>query len=73
MEFEIFEIGILYIGLLFGVGTFAGFLNTVAFGGSLITLPSLIFLLNLPGLATITQGVTNVTAVANGSNRIAIL
>lgn len=41
-------------------GTFAGFLNVVAGGGSLITLPLLIFL-GLP------------PTIANGTNRIAIL
>ena len=45
--------------LLFGTGICAGFLNTVAFGGSLLALPMLIFL-GLP------------TAVANGTNRVAI-
>lgn len=46
--------------LILIVGVFAGFINTVAAGGSLITLPILIFL-GLP------------TAVANGTNRIALL
>lgn len=45
--------------LIIGVGFIAGFLNTIAGGGSLITLPILIFL-GLP------------PAVANGTNRIAI-
>jgi uncharacterized membrane protein YfcA len=45
--------------LLISAGVFAGFLNTVAGGGSLITLPIMIFM-GLP------------PAVANGSNRIAI-
>jgi uncharacterized membrane protein YfcA len=45
--------------LIIAVGFIAGFLNTVAGGGSLITLPILIFL-GLP------------PAVANGTNRIAI-
>jgi uncharacterized protein len=44
---------------LIGAGVFAGFLNTVAGGGSLITLPLLIFL-GLP------------SAEANASNRVAI-
>lgn len=43
-----------------GAGIFAGFLNVVAGGGSLITLPLLIFL-GLP------------PTIANGTNRIAIL
>ncbi len=46
--------------LIVGVGFVAGFLNTVAGGGSLITLPVLIFL-GLPG------------AVANATNRVAIM
>ena len=50
----------LHLLLLFGVGLVAGTLNVVAAGGSLITLPVLIFL-GLPA------------AVANGTNRIAIL
>lgn len=45
---------------LVGAGVFAGFLNVVAGGGSLITLPLLIFL-GLP------------PTIANGTNRIAIL
>jgi len=54
-----FEFNLLHTVLLFGAGSLAGFLNTVAFGGSLLTLPVLIFL-KLP------------TATANGTNRIAI-
>lgn len=46
--------------LLFVVGTFAGILNVLAGGGSLLTLPLLIFM-GLPG------------AMANGTNRVAIL
>ncbi|XOV90867.1 MAG: sulfite exporter TauE/SafE family protein [Bacteroidota bacterium] len=45
--------------ILFGVGVFTGFLNTVAGGGSLLTLPVMIFM-GLPG------------TVANASNRVAI-
>lgn len=45
--------------LLAGAGLFAGFINTVAGGGSLLTLPLLIFL-GLP------------SAEANASNRVAI-
>lgn len=45
--------------LLISVGVFAGFINTVAGGGSLLTLPLLIFL-GLP------------SAEANASNRVAI-
>ncbi len=46
--------------LLIGVGFVVGFINTVAGGGSLISLPVLIFL-GLP------------PAVANGTNRVAIV
>ena len=46
--------------ILVGAGFFAGFVNTMAGGGSLVTLPLLIFL-GLP------------PATANGTNRIAIL
>ncbi len=48
------------IALLFGVGAVAGVLNVLAGGGSLLTLPVLIFL-GLP------------SAMANGTNRVAIL
>ena len=47
-------------GLLVAVGIFAGFLNVLAGGGSLITVPVMVFM-GLPG------------PVANGTNRIAIL
>jgi uncharacterized membrane protein YfcA len=46
--------------LIFGSGLFAGFINVVAGGGSLLTLPILIFM-GLP------------PAMANGTNRIGIL
>jgi uncharacterized protein len=49
-----------YIPVVFTVGIIAGFINTLAGGGSLLTLPILIFL-GLP------------TAVANGTNRLAIM
>ena len=48
------------IALLIGIGFLAGVINTLAGGGSLITLPILIFL-GLP------------PSVANGTNRIAIV
>ncbi len=50
----------LHILLLFAVGLVAGVLNVLAGGGSLLTLPVLLFL-GLPA------------AVANGTNRVAIL
>lgn len=46
--------------IIFAVGVIAGFMNTLAGGGSLLTLPMLIFL-GLPA------------AVANGTNRLAIM
>ncbi len=46
--------------LLFGVGAIAGFMNVLAGGGSILTLPALIFL----GLDSVT---------ANGTNRIAVV
>ncbi len=51
---------ILKVILILLTGTAAGFLNTLAGGGSLITLPVLIFL-GLP------------SAIANGTNRIALM
>jgi len=48
------------IGLILAAGIMAGFLNTLGGGGSLITLPVLIFM-GLP------------PAVANGTNRIALI
>ncbi len=49
-----------HIPVVFTIGILAGFMNTLAGGGSLLTLPILIFM-GLP------------TAVANGTNRIAII
>lgn len=49
-----------YYPIIFAMGLVTGFINTVAGGGSLITLPVLIFM-GLPG------------TIANGTNRIAIL
>ena len=54
-----FEFNLLHTVLLFGTGICAGFINTVAAGGSLLALPMLIFLTSDPTLA-------------NGTNRIAI-
>jgi len=47
------------LAALFGIGVVSGFINTVAGGGSFLTLPLLIFM-GLPG------------AVANGTNRLGI-
>ena len=54
------EIGLWQAGILAAVGVVAGFLNVMAGGGSLLTVPVLVFM-GLPG------------PVANGTNRIAIL
>src|SRR5665648_1020001 len=51
---------ILDVGLILITGIAAGFMNTLGGGGSLLTLPMLIFL-GLP------------VAVANGTNRIALI
>ena len=53
------DFNILHFVLLFGTGIAAGFVNTVAAGGSLLALPMLIFLTGEPTLA-------------NGTNRVAI-
>jgi uncharacterized protein len=55
-----FFMEIWHIPVVFTIGILAGFINTLAGGGSLLTLPILIFM-GLP------------TAVANGTNRIAII
>jgi len=55
VEFDLWQ-----AGLLTAVGIVAGFLNVMAGGGSLLTVPVLVFM-GLPG------------PVANGTNRIAIL
>lgn len=54
------DLAIWHIALLFAVGAVAGVINVLAGGGSLLTLPVLIFL-GLPA------------AMANGTNRVAIL
>lgn len=71
MGIELFDLDILYIILLMTVGICAGFVNTVAFGGSLLTLPALVFVMEHIGVAHLPQG-TNFTSIANGTNRIAI-
>ena len=54
------ELGLWQIALLIAVGVAGGFVNVVAGGGSLLTVPVMVFL-GLPG------------PVANGTNRIGIL
>lgn len=53
------ELPLLYLPVIFVVGFIAGVINTLAGGGSLLTLPMLLFM-GLP------------SALANGTNRIAI-
>ncbi len=60
IRWEVLPVSILTIVLILIAGTGAGFINTLAGGGSLITLPVLITL-GLP------------SAVANGTNRIALM
>jgi uncharacterized membrane protein YfcA len=55
MEFELWQIGLIAV-----VGVASGFLNVVAGGGSLLTVPVMVFM-GMPG------------PVANGTNRIGIL
>ncbi len=45
---------------LFGVGTIAGFMNTMAGGGSSLTMSALMLFMGLDG------------AMANGTNRVAV-
>lgn len=54
------DLALWQVGLLIAVGIVGGFLNVMAGGGSLLTVPVMVFL-GLPG------------PVANGTNRIAIL
>ena len=54
------DLGLWQVALLIAVGTVGGFLNVMAGGGSLLTVPVMVFM-GIPG------------AVANGTNRIAIL
>ena len=58
-----------YIAILFGLGVIAGFQNVMAGGGSLLTLPMMIFMLDsMPQYPALQTG-----RLANGTNRIAIL
>ena len=63
-------IDLIYVILLMFAGMFAGFVNTIAFGGSLLTLPTLRFLIPLTDL---TYPLGGVSRMANGTNRVAIL
>lgn len=57
---EVFIIDLNSVGLILVVGVVSGFVNTIGGGGSLLTLPALIFL-GLP------------SAVANGTNRVSLM
>ena len=58
----------LYIVLLFALGVVAGFQNVMAGGGSLLTLPMMIFMLETDPSYAAQAGV-----LANATNRVAIL
>ena len=59
----------IHIVLLFALGVVGGFQNVMAGGGSLLTLPMLIFMMQSdPAYAA-----ANVGRIANGTNRVAIL
>lgn len=67
---DIFGIDVWLILALMGVGMCAGFINAMAFGGSMLTVPFLLFLIKSnPSL----QIAMPWTALANGTNRVAIL
>ena len=75
MGIEIFEIDVLLILALMGVGMCAGFINAIAFGGSMLTVPFLIYL--IPTIPPIYKRLVDTgiqpTALANGTNRVAIM
>ena len=73
MGIDLFGLDILYIIILMSVGMFAGFLNTVAFGGSLLTLPTLVYVIPFAiDIQSLPPG-TDQTHIANGTNRVAII
>ena len=73
MGIEIFGLDVLYILMLMGVGTCAGFINAIAFGGSMLTVPTLIYLIPYAiNISSLPIG-TDATNLANGTNRVAIL
>lgn len=55
-----YELSVLSVTLLIGAGFFAGFINTIAGGGSMLTLPALM-IMGMPA------------DIANGTNRVGIL
>ena len=56
----VYELSVLMVGLLFIVGILSGFINTLAGGGSMLTLPAMM-LLGMPA------------DIANGTNRVGVL
>lgn len=70
MGIDIFGLDVLHIFMLMGVGVCAGFINAMAFGGSMLTVPTLIYLIPyaIPSLPIGTEA----TNLANGTNRVAI-
>ncbi len=64
-----------YIAILFGLGIIAGFQNVMAGGGSLLTLPMMIFMIEAQNVHLIGSQayVENPSLAANGTNRVAIL
>ncbi|RKU09124.1 integrase [Candidatus Poribacteria bacterium] len=65
------EIDVLHIFMLMGVGVCAGFINAIAFGGSMLTVPILGFMIEGGGIPNLPVDLK--WAVANGTNRVAIL
>lgn len=70
MGIDIFGLDVLYLFMLIGVGMCAGFINAIAFGGSMLTVPTLIYLIPyaIPSLPIGAE----TTSLANGTNRVAI-
>ena len=64
-----------YIAILFVLGIIAGFQNVMAGGGSLLTLPMMIFMIEAQNVHLIGSQayVENPSLAANGTNRVAIL
>ena len=56
----VYELSVLMVGLLFIAGILSGFINTLAGGGSMLTLPAMM-LLGMPA------------DIANGTNRVGVL
>ena len=78
MGIDIFGLDVLYLLMLMGVGMCAGFINAMAFGGSMLTVPTLIYLIPyainspLPMGTDATNLANGTTNLANGTNRVAI-